>query len=130
MGNIISLLSSEKNFLLVNFDYLIENNDYILINTLSVNDQNCLIIETIQSKNEEKIINDLLNSNINKNIVIYGKNCSDISTLTKFKQLKNLGFKNIKIYMGGLFEWLLLQDIYGDDKFKTSCKEIDILKYR
>ena len=127
MGNI---LSNEKNFILVNFEYLIGNNDYILINTLSIDNQNCLIFKTIDSNNEEKYINKLLTNDINKNIVIYGKNCSDVSTLSKFKQLKNLGFKNIKIYMGGLFEWLLLQDIYGDDKFKTTSKEIDILKYK
>lgn len=127
MGNI---LSNEKNFILVNFEYLIGNNDYILINTLSIDNQNCLIIKTIEFNNEEKYINELLTNDINKNIVIYGKNCSDVSTLSKFKQLKNLGFKNIKIYMGGLFEWLLLQDIYGDDKFKTTSKEIDILKYK
>ena len=120
----------KKNFILVSFEYLIGNNDYTLINTLPINNQDCLIINTIYSNNEEKYINDLLNNDINKNIVIYGKNCSDISTLNKFKQLKNLGFKNIKIYMGGLFEWLLLQDIYGNDKFETTCKEIDILKYK
>lgn len=127
MGNI---LSNEKNFILVNFEYLLGNNDYILINTLSIDNQNCLIIKTIESNNEEKYINELLTNDINKNIVIYGKNCSDVSTLSKFKQLKNLGFKNIKIYMGGLFEWLLLQDIYGHDKFQTTSKEIDILKYK
>ncbi len=127
MGNIISY---EKNFILVNFEYLIENNDYILINTLSINNQKCLIIKTVDYSDEEKYINELLTNDINKNIVIYGKNCSDVSTLSKFKQLKNLGFKNIKIYMGGLFEWLLLQDIYGDDKFQTTSKEIDILKYK
>ena len=127
MGNIIS---NEKNFILVNFEYLIGNNDYILINTLSSNDQDCLIYKTIKYNEEEKVINDLLKNDINKNIVIYGKNCSDISALSIFKQLNNLGFKNVKIYNGGLFEWLLLQDIYGDDQFITTDKEIDILKYR
>ena len=127
MGNI---LSNEKNFILVNFEYLIDYNDYILINTLPLDNQSCLIIKTIDSTLEEKYIYDLLNNDINKNIVIYGKNCGDITTLNKFKQLKNLGFKNIKIYMGGLFEWLLLQDIYGEEKFQTTGKEIDILKYR
>ena len=50
MGNIIS---NEKNFILVNFEYLIGNNDYILINTLSSNDQDCLIYKTIKY-NERK----------------------------------------------------------------------------
>ena len=29
-----------------------------------------------------------------------------------------------------MFEWLLLQDIYGDDEFPTTTKELDILKYK
>ena len=32
--------------------------------------------------------------------------------------------------MGGLFEWLLLQDIYGNDYFKTTTIENDFLKYK
>jgi len=36
----------------------------------------------------------------------------------------------VHIYPGGIFEWLLLQDIYGDDMFKTTSKELDILKYK
>jgi hypothetical protein len=34
------------------------------------------------------------------------------------------------VYTGGLFEWLLLQDIYGKDEFPTTSDELDILKYR
>ena len=41
-----------------------------------------------------------------------------------------LGFKNIYVYPGGMFEWLLLQDIYGDDLFQTTSKIQDILKYK
>lgn len=127
MGNIIS---NEKNFILINFEYLIEDNNYILINTLDVKNQECLINNTISHDKEEEIINYLLSNDINKDIVIYGKNSSDISTLSKFNQLKNLGFKNVKIYNGGLFEWLLLQDIYGDDMFITTTKILDFLKYK
>jgi len=29
-----------------------------------------------------------------------------------------------------MFEWLLLQDVYGEDSFKTDGKELDILKYK
>ena len=42
----------------------------------------------------------------------------------------DLGFINVYIYLGGLFEWLLLQDIYGRDLFKTTKNELDILKYK
>jgi hypothetical protein len=41
-----------------------------------------------------------------------------------------MGFVNVYLYPGGLFEWLLLQDIYGDDEFPTTIKELDILKYK
>ena len=127
MGNI---LSYENNLKLVNFEYLIEKNNCILINTLDINNQECLIYNTISYDKEEEIINNLLNNNINKDIVIYGKNSSDYSTFKKFEQLKNLGFKDIKIYSGGLFEWLILQDIYGDDTFITTSKINDFLKYK
>ena len=37
---------------------------------------------------------------------------------------------NIYIYCGGLFEWVLLQDIYGEEEFPTTKKELDIIKYK
>ena len=42
----------------------------------------------------------------------------------------SLGLTEVYVYPGGLFEWLLLQDIYGDDSFPTTKKELDILKYK
>jgi len=55
-----------------------------------------------------------------------------------YKQIKGLpmGYicgpmvANLYVYIGGLFEWLLLQDIYGDEEFPTTSKIIDILKYK
>ena len=41
-----------------------------------------------------------------------------------------MGFKNIYIYFGGLFEWVLLQDIFSEEHFKTTSKINDILKYK
>ena len=54
---------------------------------------------------------------------------SDDTVFKKYEQLTKLGFLNIHIYPGGLFEWLLLQDIYGNDLFKTTNIEKDILKF-
>jgi hypothetical protein len=104
--------------------------EYLIINTLPVNNQNCLICNTILAENEESIINKYLNENKNISIVIYGKNCNDETTVKKFNQLSSMGFYRIYIYNGGLFEWLLLQDIYGSDLFPTTKKEVDILKYK
>ena len=62
--------------------------------------------------------------------IIYGKNSNDNTIYNRYKQLLELGFTNIYLYIGGLFEWLCLQDIYGDDEFQTTKKELDILKFK
>ena len=120
----------------VNFEdvqFVIKNADnYLLIDTISENLRNCLIINTISIDKEELIINKLLNNGDNKNIkiIIYGKNSNDDTPIKKYEQLLDLGFSNIYIYSGGLFEWLLLQDIYGEELFPTTCKQNDLLKYK
>jgi hypothetical protein len=92
--------------------------------------QKCLIKNTIQIEQEEQIINSIIKKTRNKNIIIYGRNCNDDKTYKKYEQLVGLGFTNVYIYVGGMFEWLLLQDIYGQDLFPTTSKEMDILKYK
>lgn len=109
----------------------IERKDYI-INTLNDDEQGCLIKNTIPIHMEEKTINSLLDEYKMKrvNIIIYGKNCADESSEKKYKQLMSLGFNKVYLYCGGLFEWLLLQDIYGEQEFPTSSKVLDILQFR
>jgi len=107
------------------------NNDMLLINTLNSDEQICLINGTLSYHKEENLINNMINNrNYNTKIIVYGKNYSDYSAYKKYEQLKQLGFLNVYIYVGGLFEWLCLQDIYGNDFFKTTCKELDIIKYK
>ena len=81
-------------------------------------------------KEVELINNCLKNGKKHIKIIIYGKNANDEKIYEKYSQLSSLGFYNIYIYPGGLFEWLLLQDIYGSDDFPTTKKELDILKYK
>ena len=57
-------------------------------------------------------------------------NHKDITIIKKYSQLKKLGFTNIHIYFGGLFEWLLLKEVYGSGNFPTDGETIDILKYK
>jgi rhodanese-related sulfurtransferase len=103
----------------------------ILINTLKENEQECLIPTTININAETELINKYLNTgNKQIKIIIYGRNCNDETIFTKFNQLRSLGFTNVYIYTGGLFEWLMLQDIYGSLEFPTTKKEIDIIKYK
>ena len=121
----------------VNFQYvkeIINNNDYIIINTLEQNNQEILIKNTLSISEEENILNKLLKTNKTKKILIYGENCCDISLVKKYNQLNKLGFSNLLVYIGGLFEWLLLNEIYGNDEFPIINKNndivIDILKYK
>jgi len=105
-------------------------NNGIIINTLNINEQNCIISSTITPNKEEKVINDMLKQDLTTTIIIYGRNNLDETIYQKYKDLVYLGFKNVYIYPGGIFEWMCLQDIYGFEEFKTTTKEIDILKYK
>jgi hypothetical protein len=127
MGNIQSNIYN-----LFNFEQIQEHikNKSIIINTLEASRQDCLITGTISIEDEIKLLNAYLKTNKTILIIIYGRNNSDISVIKKHKQLQSLGFTNIALYLGGLFEWLLLQDIFGYDNFPTTTKTIDILKYK
>jgi hypothetical protein len=126
MGNTIS----NKYINFEDMQLSIANKDYIIINTLSEHKQLCLICSTLDLKNEEEILNTYLKSNKSIKIIVYGMNSQDTSVNKKYEQLISLGFYNVFIYNGGLFEWLLLQDIYGKELFLTTSQERDILKYK
>ena len=112
--------------------YIIKNSEvHLLINTLNENEQECLIPNTININKEVDLINKFIKTgNKQIKIIIYGKNCNDEKIFTKYAQLNSLGFYNLFIYSGGIFEWLMLQDIYGSIEFPTTKKELDILKYK
>lgn len=119
----------------INFEdiqYVINNSrSHLLINTLNDSEQDCLIVKTINIQNEEATINKLLQiGSKNINIIVYGRNCNDEKIYLKYNQLKSLGFYNVYVYVGGLFEWLMLQDIYGETEFPSTKKELDFLKYK
>lgn len=103
---------------------------YLIINTLPPSEQNCLIVNTTTANDEEILINKFMKENKNIRIIVYGRNCNDESINKKYQQLYSLGFYNIFVYLGGMFEWLMLQDIYGKELFPTTKKELDLLKYK
>ena len=111
---------------------IIHSDQFILINTLVITEQNCLIRGTIPYNNEEELINKLISSGstAGKKVIIYGKNGLDETIQKKYNQLLTLGFQSVYIYVGGLFEWLLLQDIYGTNEFPTTSHLLDILKHK
>ena len=116
----------------VNFEDIqnASKSNIILINTLSSREQDCLIVNTIHCDREEEIVNKYLKSNPDICIYVYGKHNMDDTAYKKYEQLIQLGFTNAYLYIGGLFEWLLLQDIYGHEDFPTTKKELDILKIK
>ena len=104
----------------------------ILVNTLenTPEAQSCMLPNTLSYSEEENVINTYLSKTKDINIIIYGKNANDISIYEKYTQLQDLGFNNVFIYPGGMFEWLLLQEIYSEEHFKTTSEELDILKFK
>lgn len=107
------------------------NDDIFLINTLPEHMQDVLIPQTLSFSEEEDKINNLINRSLfQQKIVIYGKNNSDETLYKKYVQLKKYGFLNLYLYIGGLFEWLLMQDIYGKELFPTIGFTLNILKYK
>ena len=136
MGN------SESSIKKVNFDDIINiskdskeltKNNNILIHVMEKEDQELLIKNTLLIDEEIERINSILSfRKMDVTIVIYGKNTDDISkVIGKYRKLCDMGFSNVYVYLGGLFEWLLLQEIYGNDEIKTNniCKK-NILDYK
>ena len=106
-------------------------NEFLIINTLSNHLQQCLIQKTVSCVDEPRIINEYISKyNFKKKVIVYGQHSCDVSAELKANQLIKHGFTEVYVYVGGLFEWLLLQDIYDDDEFQTSNKILDILKYK
>ena len=106
---------------------------YILINTLPSDSQDTLIQTTVPCEREETVINEMISdyNSPDRPIVIYGRNSCDRTVDAKHAQLRSLGINDIYIYAGGLFEWLLLHDIYGADEFPIrTLKPPDILRFR
>lgn len=129
MGNIPS--SAKVDF--EEMQSLITNSNsesWTLISVLKDSEQHCLISTTVEANREEDVINELMKKNKKGLIVIYGRNCNDEKIIKKYKQVSSYGFTNVKVYIGGLFEWLCLQDIYDSDKFPTDGDELDLLKYK
>lgn len=133
MGNTII---STRNINFEDMQHVIteQNREYakktLIINTLDAHQQACLIAGTLNIEMEVDILNAQLKKNKDIQIVLYGMNSTDTTCVKKYDQLFKLGFYNIYVYSGGLFEWLLLQDIYGTELFPTTAAKVDFLKYK
>ena len=115
-----------------NMQHMTKDSNAIIINTMDHSEQECLIINTIDINRETQIINTLIDNYDfkSKKMVIYGKHCNDLAVNIKASQLSEFGFMYIYVYTGGLFEWILLQDIYTSEHFQTTTVVNDILKFK
>ena len=104
-----------------------KNENTIIINTLPEQEQSVLIYKTVSISSEISQVENAIK--LKNNIIIYGKHSNDESIYVKYNQISKLGGLAY-IYIGGLFEWLLLQDVYGHELFKTTSKTLDILKFK
>ena len=133
MFSLFSRNSPDKEY--VGFEdikYAIRNlREFILINTLPGNEQDVLVFGTLPCDKEEVTVNEQISNYKAPDlpVIVYGRNCSDTTVIRKQEQLVSLGITNVYLYMGGMFEWLLMQDVYGFDEFPTTKKNADILKF-
>ena len=108
---------------LVNYEKIQQSkaNNNVLIHIME-DDQKLMILGSLTAYTETTKVNDMISRNeYETEIMIYGRNDHDYDKLiTKHKQLKSLGFKHVYIYLGGMFELLLLQDVYGFKEFPTT----------
>ena len=132
MGNQVSLIPkvSYEDLQMVIYRNSNIQHSTLIINTLPPSLQHCLIKTTVDIRFEERVVNTFIHKKPDIMIIVYGKNSNDITILHKYEQLVTLGFTNVHIYTGGIFEWMLLHEIYGKDLFKITKYEIDILRYR
>ena len=109
----------------------IKGNSGLVISTLPFEKQGCLIRGALTIEQEVVELNDLLEGgDFQEEIIVYGLNHTDDTVLKKQGQLIGMGFQNVRVYLGGLFEWLLLQDVYGKEQFPTTnTTTVDILSY-
>lgn len=117
----------------INFEYMqdeIKNNSSYIISTMPTDKQECLIKGTLTPAREVEILNQYLKTNTSLKLIVYAMNACDDSLASKCQQLLKLGYTNLYVYAGGLFEWLLLQDIYGADMFPTTILCRDHLKFK
>lgn len=118
----------------IGFDTIQNINSTSLIITVMDNSINCFIPNTILPKEEEVIINNIIDNKKQNNytIILYGKNCKDMDAIKKkILQFKEFGFLNIYVYAGGLFEWLLLREVFGEMQFPITghLSKLGVVEY-
>lgn len=106
------------------------NPNILLIHCLPSSIKNMIQFSLNSVDEVNKITENINNNNFNIIIILYGLNSNDTALVEKYNRLLEHGFERIYVYLGGLFEWLCLQDIYGSDEFPTTETDLDLFQYR
>lgn len=124
-------MGAHQSFVLASYEDVLAaktSNGALFVNTLDSRQQDCLILDTTTARDEEQVLNGLIESGATQNqIVVYGRNCTDKSPYRKAEQLRSHGFGTVAVYPGGMLEWCLLQDAYGEKAFPTTMKCDDLM---
>ena len=100
----------------------------LIISTLNIEYEHFVIQGTVPIQEEADLINKLISKkSFETKIIIYGKNSSDERIYEKYNQLVKHGFTYCSVYVGGLFEWLLLQEVCGREEFPTKTECVHVL---
>ena len=99
----------------------------LLISVLPETEQHVLIGGTVPCGDEVAEVEKAIREK--KEIIVYGTNNHDDRVWVKYHQLKKLGGLP-KVCVGGLFEWILLQEFYGKERFALTSYDFDLYQYR
>ena len=109
-------------------DALKEGN--ILITVISNHTDATLIKGTLGEAEELRHVNEIIRKkNLDERIFVYGENCSDSRVYSKARQLKKLGLKEVFVYTGGIFEWMLLGEVFGQDQFPVHGRVTNVVDH-
>lgn len=94
----------------------------LLLAAPSVDTQPWRIHGTLSADREEHQINRLVeygskNGEATKHIVCYGLNSTDATPETQARKLARHGLE-ASVYRGGLFEWVLLRELFGETVYR------------
>lgn len=85
---------------------------------------------TVDGDKANQVLDKCLREDPSKLVVFYGLNSTDSAPLHRWNNATQLGLENAHVYCGGMFEWLILGELYGNDMFPVTSIQDDLLKFK
>jgi len=94
----------------------------LILSTMITQRGSPFILGTLSKQLEEVTLSAMLRTKrFNIPILVYGHNSFDKTVETMCNILLNRGFTHVFVYIGGMFEWLLLNKLYGNNACPIKC---------